>query len=77
MMGLPVGRLVFLVEPWVRTNMTRHYGRTRRGTRLVAKVPHGHWKTTTCVAALRYDGLTAPMVVDGPINGGIFRAYIE
>jgi hypothetical protein len=57
--------------------MTRRYGRGPRGERLVAAVPHGHWKTTTFVAGLRYDGLTAPFVIDGPINGDWFVAYVE
>ena len=57
--------------------MTRRYGRTPRGQRLVAAVPHGHWKTSTFVAALRASGLTAPLVIDGAMNGDIFRAYVE
>lgn len=57
--------------------MTRRYGRARRGDRLVAAVPHGHWKTTTFVGALRCDGLTAPLTVDGAINGERFLAYVE
>jgi transposase len=57
--------------------MTRRYGRAPRGQRLVAAVPHGHWKTSTFVAGLRRIGLTAPLVVDGAINGDIFRAYVE
>ena len=57
--------------------MTRRYGRTRRGHRLVAAVPHEHWKTTTFVGALRCNGLTAPMVIDGAINGDLFLAYVE
>jgi transposase len=57
--------------------MTRRYGRAKRGHRLVAAVPHGHWKTTTFVGALRCDGLTAPMVIDGAINGDLFLAYVE
>jgi transposase len=52
-------------------------GRARRGQRLVEKVPHGHWKTTTFVAALRNSGLTAPLVVDGPIDGRLFLAYVQ
>lgn len=60
-----------------KTNMCRRYGRSRRGERLVAKVPHGHWKTTTFIAALRSDGLTAPTVVDGPVDGSIFLAYVR
>jgi transposase len=57
--------------------MTRRYGRAPRGKRLVAGVPHGHWKTSTFLAALRRDGVTAPCVIDGPINGETFRAYVE
>jgi transposase len=57
--------------------MTRRYGRAPRGQRLVSVVPHGHWKTSTFVAGLRSSGLTAPLVVDGAINGDIFRAYVE
>lgn len=57
--------------------MCRRYGRSRRGERLIAAVPHGHWKTTTFVAALRSEGLTAPLVVDGAMNGQIFLAYVE
>jgi transposase len=52
-------------------------GRSLEGTRLIAKVPHAHWKTTTFIAGLRWDRLTAPMVVDGAINGRTFRAYVE
>ena len=70
-------KLVFIDETWVKTNMTRRYGRAKRGHRLVAAVPHGHWKTTTFVGALRCDGLTAPLVVDGAINGELFLAYVE
>ena len=57
--------------------MTRLYGRALRGRRLLAKAPFGHWKTTTFVAALRRGGLTAPMVLDGPMTGEAFLAYIE
>jgi transposase len=55
----------------------RRYGRCRRGARLIAKVPHGRWRTLTFLAALRHDCITAPCVIDGPINGASFRAYIE
>ena len=74
---LDPARLVFIDETWATTNMTRRYGRAPRGQRLVAAVPHGHWKTSTFVAGLRTDGLTAPLVVDGAMNGDIFRAYVE
>jgi len=57
--------------------MTRLRGRCLRGQRLVAKVPHGHWKMTTFVAGLRHDGMTAPFVVDAPMNGEIFLTYLE
>ena len=70
-------RLVFIDETAVTTKMVRHYGRSPRGERLVAKVPHGHWKTLTLVAALRIDGLTAPYVVDGAMDGPSFLAYVE
>ena len=57
--------------------MTRTHGRCARGERLVAKAPFGRWRTLTFLAALRCDGLTAPCVIDGPINGASFRAYVE
>jgi transposase len=59
------------------TNMARPRGRCRRGDRLIGKVPHGHWKITTFVAALRYDAITAPFVIDQPMNSNIFKAYLE
>ena len=62
---------------WAKTNMTRTHGRCARGERLVAKAPFGRWGTLTFLAALRCDGLTAPCVIDGPINGASFRAYVE
>jgi transposase len=68
---------VFIDETAVTTKMVRHYGRSPRGERLVAKVPHGHWKTLTLIAALRIDGLTAPYVVDGAMDGPSFLAYVE
>ncbi len=57
--------------------MARRYGRAFRSHRLIAKVPHGHWKTTTFVAGLRFDGFVAPLVVDGPMNGDVFLAYVQ
>jgi transposase len=77
MIGLRIDQLVFIDETWTKTNFTRLRGRARRGQRLVEKVPHGHWKTTTFVAALRSSGLTAPLVVDGPIDGQLFLAYVR
>ena len=70
-------RLVFIDETWTKTNMTRLYGWAPRGRRLVDKVPHGHWKTATFLAALRNDRIEAPCVFDGPINGERFLAYVE
>lgn len=57
--------------------MTRTHGRSLRGTRLVAKAPRGRWHTLTFLAALRHDRLSAPCVIDGPINGASFLAYVE
>ncbi len=70
-------RFVFLDETGASTNMTRRYGRCARGERLVGAVPHGHWKTTTFVAGLRQSGIIAPFVLDGPMTGDMFRAYVE
>ena len=70
-------RLVFLDETWVKTNLTRPRGRALRGERVIDSVPHGHWKTTTFLAALRCTGLTAPLVVDGAINGAIFLSWVQ
>jgi transposase len=68
---------VFIDESWVKTNMTALRGWGPKGRRLVAKAPHGHWKTMTFIAALRCDRIDAPLVLDGPINGQSFAAYIE
>ena len=57
--------------------MARHHGRAPRGQRLRAALPHGHWKTTTFVGALRLAGMTAPMVLDGPMTGAWFLSYVE
>jgi transposase len=57
--------------------MARLRGRARKGERLRAGIPHGHWKTTTFVAGLRLDGIAAPMVLDGPINRDAFQAYVD
>ena len=70
-------RLVFIDETWAKTNMTRTHGRCAKGKRLVAKAPHGRWRTLTFLAALRHDRIDAPCVLDGPINGLSFRAYVE
>lgn len=70
-------KLVFIDETWATTNMARKNGRAPKGERLRAAVPHGHWKTTTFVAGLRLSGLTAPMVLDCPINSVWFQAYVD
>lgn len=75
--GLDPDRLVFLDETWAKTNMTRPRGRSLKGDRVIDKVPHGHWKTTTFLAGLRTSGLTAPLVIDGAINGDLFVAYVQ
>jgi transposase len=68
---------VFIDETWAKTNMTRRRGWCARGKRLVARVPHGRWRTLTFLAALRCQRIEAPCVIDGPINGASFRAYVE
>jgi transposase len=74
---LDPARLVFIDETAVNTNMVRLYGRGPRGVRLVGHVPFGNWETITFVSALRHDKMVAPMVVDGPMNGELFLAYVE
>jgi transposase len=74
---LDPGRLVFIDETGASTKMARLYGRSRRGTRCIASIPHGHWKTTTFVGAMRQTGMTAPMLLDGAMDGAAFLAYVE
>lgn len=68
---------MFLDETGTATNMARRRGRCRHGSRLIGRVPHGHWRTTTFVAGLRVDAVTAPFVIDRAMNGEIFRTYVE
>ena len=68
---------MFIDETWASTKMARTHGRAPRGERLRSPIPHGHWKTTTFVAGLRVSGMVAPMVLDGPINGIAFQAYVD
>lgn len=75
--SLNPGKLIFIDETATKTSLVRLYGGSPRGTRLVDSSPHGHWKTSTFIAGLREDGLIAPAVFDGAINGELFLAYIE
>ena len=68
---------VFIDETWTKTNMAPLRGWAPRGVRLTAKVPHGHWKTTTFLAALRHHRIDAPWLLDGPIDGASFQTYVE
>ncbi len=70
-------RLIFIDETGVNTKMARLRGRAPRGERCRAAIPHGHWKTTTFTAGLRTSGMTAPMLLDGPMHGAAFLAYVE
>ena len=70
-------RLVFIDETWTRTDMTALRGWAPRGLRLPVKVPHGRWNTMTFLAALRHDRISAPWFLEGPIDGGSFRLYVE
>ena len=70
-------RLVFLDETWAKTNLSRTHGRAPAGQRLIAKVPHGHGKTTTFLAGLRASGWVAPLVIDGALNGELFLNYVR
>jgi putative transposase len=70
-------RLVFIDETWIKTNMAPLRGWAPLGERLIAKVPYGHWKTSTFIAALRCDRIEAPWILDGPINAEAFKNYVE
>jgi transposase len=71
------GRLIFIDETWAKTNMTRLRGRALRGQRLIDKSPHGHWKTTTLIAALGVEGVRCSAVVDGAVNSDVFGAFVK
>jgi len=71
------GQFIFIDETWAKTNMTRLRGRSVVGERLVAKVPHGHWKTTTLIAALGCQGVRCATQVDGAVNADVFEAFVE
>jgi DDE superfamily endonuclease len=74
---IDIDRLVFIDETGASTKMARRYGRAPRGKRCVAPIPHGHWQTTTFVGALRATGMTAPMVLDGAMDGAAFETYVK
>jgi transposase len=74
---LDVRKLVFIDETWTSTNMTRRYGRAPRGQRCIASAPYGDWQTTTFLAGLRHNQLTAPLVADGPMDGELFLAWVR
>jgi hypothetical protein len=76
-LDLDLERLVFIDETGASTKMARRHGRAPRGQRLRMSVPHGHWKTTTFVGALRFTGMTAPMVLDRAMTAAWFLAYVE
>ena len=72
-----LNRIVFIDETGLNTKMARPRGRSKKGRRLVASIPHGHWKTMTFIGGLRHDGMTAPWVLDGPMDDPAFIAYIK
>jgi transposase len=75
--GLDPAKIVFIDETWAKTNMTRLRGRAPVGERLVAKVPHGHWKTTTLIAALDQKGMRCSMTLDGAVNRAAFESFVQ
>jgi len=75
--GLDASKLVFIDETGTNTKMVRQRGRCARGRRLMGKAPWGHWKTTTFVAGLRCNEISAPCVLDGPMDGQGFLVYVE
>jgi len=76
-LNLDPDRVVFVDETWAKTNMTRTYGRSPCGQRLVDRVPYGRWETTTFLGAMRSTGFVAPLCVEGAINGALFQAWVE
>ena len=68
---------MFIDETWAKTNMAPLRGWAPKGQRLIGRAPHGHWRTMTFIAALRHDRIDAPFVLDGPVNGDAFRAWVE
>ena len=75
--GLDPSCLIFIDETWIKTNMTRLRGWALCGQRIVEKVPHGHWKTTTVIAAMDQRGMRCSMTLDGPVNRNAFEAFVQ
>ena len=75
--GLDPDKLIFIDETGASTKLARLRGRAKKGERCRASIPHGHWKTTTLTAGLRRGNLSAPMLLDGPMNGDAFLAYVN
>jgi transposase len=73
---IKAGRLIFIDETWAKTNMVRQYGRAPRGERVIDRSPHGHWQTTTLIAALDVRGVRCSAVIDGPVNRDAFEAFV-
>ena len=76
-LGMDPSKLVFIDETWCKTNMTRLRGRAPQGQRLIAKVPHGHWKTTTLIAALGHQGMRCSTTIDAAVSRDVFEAFVE
>lgn len=74
---MPLEKLVFLDESGAQTNMTRTHGRAPRGVRVIQKVPHGHWLSTTLIAAVRTTGSFAQAIVDGATDSEVFLTYVK
>ena len=74
---MPAARLVFVDESGASTQMTRRYGRSPLGRRLVCPVPHGHYQTTTLIAAVRLQGPQAPWMFAGAMDGELFLAWVK
>jgi len=72
-----VRHLVFIDETGLNTKMARRYGRCPAGQRCTSAIPHGHWQTSTFIAALRHEGIEAPFLIEGPVDADVFTAYLE
>jgi transposase len=75
--GWDIRHLVFIDETGLNTKLARLYGRCPRGERCRSAVPHGHWQSSTFIAALRHEQIQAPFLVDGPVDGEVFTVYLQ